>query len=75
MFKTFRVGGEPIQIAFLGEQLEKTIDKLQSSGWIIKDINHFTNTRAWDCSKQKYVETPEYIILAYKEVENENNNM
>lgn len=66
MIKIFHVGGEPTEIAFLAKKLEKMVDKLQSSGWIIKDINHFTNTRAWDMSKQKYVETPEYIIIACK---------
>ena len=67
MLKIFHVGGEPMKEAFLAEELEKMIDKLQLEGWIIKDINHFINKRAWDMSKQKYVETPEYIICAYKE--------
>lgn len=67
MIKIFHVGGDPMEISFLSEKLEKMIDKLQQTGWTIKDINHFTNTRAWDISKQKYVETPEYIICAYKE--------
>ena len=67
MIKMFHVGGEPTEVAFLAERLGKMVDNLQSSGWIIKDINHFTNTRAWDMGKQKYVETPEYIICAYKE--------
>lgn len=67
MIKIFHVGGDPLKEAFLAEDLETMIDKLQVDGWTIKDINHFTNKRAWDCSKQKYVETPEYIISAYKE--------
>lgn len=67
MIKIFHVGGEPTEVAFLAELLSKKVDDLQLSGWIIKDINHFTNTRAWDMNKQKYVETPEYIICAYKE--------
>lgn len=63
----FHVGGEPTEVAFLAERLSKMVDDLQSSGWIIKDINHFTNKRAWDYYNQKYVETPEYIICAIKD--------
>lgn len=69
MIKIFHVGGEPTKEAFLAEQLSKMVDDLQSNCWIIKDINHFTNKRAWDYYKQKYVETPEYIICAIKEVD------
>lgn len=66
MIKIFHVGGDPTEIAFLAETLSKKVDVIQANGWVINNINCIINTRAWDRNKQKYVETPEYIICAYK---------
>lgn len=66
IYKTFKVGGDPTKIAFLAGDLSDTIDKIQSSGWIIERIDSIDNTCAWDSHKQKYVSTTEYIIIAYR---------
>ena len=66
----FHVGGDPKRIAFLADELSRKIDDLQNSGWEIDGVDSITNTRAWDSSKQMYVETPEYIIRVKKETNN-----
>lgn len=71
IYKTFKVGGDPTKIAFLSGDLSDTIDKIQSSGWIIERIDSIDNTCAWDSHKQKYVSTTEYIIIAYRNAREE----
>lgn len=66
-YKVFCIGGDPKKIAFLANELRKKIDDLQDCGWEIDGVDLINNTRAWDSSKQMYVETPEYIIRAKKE--------
>ena len=66
IYKTFKVGGDPTKIAFLAADLSNTVDKIQSSGWIIERIDSIDNTSAWDFHKQKHVSTTEYIIIAYR---------
>ena len=66
-YVVFHVGGDPKKIAFLADELSRKIDDLQNLGWEIDGVDSITNTRAWDSSKQMYVETPEYIIRAKKE--------
>lgn len=66
-YKVFCIGGDPKKIAFLGGELSRKIDDLQSSGWEIDGVDLINNTSAWDSGKQMYVETPEYIIRAKKE--------
>lgn len=66
-YKVFCIGGDPKKIAFLANGLRKKIDDLQDCGWEIDGVDLINNTRAWDSSKQMYVETPEYIIRAKKE--------
>lgn len=66
-YEIFHVGGDPKEIAFLAGELSKKVNDLQYLGWEIDGIDLITNTRAWDRSKQMYVETPEYIIRAKKE--------
>lgn len=65
IYRTFKVGGDPTKIAFLAENLSNTVDEIQSLGWTIERIDSINNTRAWDCNKQIYVSTTEYIIIAY----------
>lgn len=65
IYRTFKVGGDPTRIAFLAEDLSNTVNKVQSLGWTIERIDSINNTRAWDCKKQMYVSTTEYIIIAY----------
>ena len=65
IYNTFRIGGDPNQIAFLADDLSDTVNILQSSGWFIERIDSINNTRAWDYRKQMYVSTQEYIIIAY----------
>lgn len=66
IYRTFRVGGDPTKIAFLAEDLSNTVDEIQSLGWTIERIDSINNTRAWDYNKQIYVDTTEYIIIAYR---------
>lgn len=66
-YKVFCIGGDPMKIAFLANALREKIDDLQNDGWEIDGVDLINNTRAWDSSKQMYVETPEYIIRAKKE--------
>lgn len=70
-YKIFHVGGDPKEIAFLAIELSRKIEDLQNIGWEIDGVDLITNTKAWDRSKQMYVETPEYIIRAKKETKNE----
>lgn len=65
IYRTFKVGGDPTRIAFLANDLSNTVNEIQSSGWTIERIDSINNTHAWDCTKQKYVSTTEYIIIAY----------
>ena len=65
IYNIFKVGGDPTKIAFLVDNLSDTVNKLQSLGWIIERIDSINNTRAWDYKKQTYVNTIEYIIIAY----------
>lgn len=65
-YGVFHVGGDPTKVAFLASDLSKEIRELQVNGWEIDGVDLITNTRAWDSSKQMYVETPEYIIRAKK---------
>lgn len=67
IYRSFHVGGDPTGIAFLADDLDEKLRSLQKAGWTIDGIDLITNTRAWDRSKQMYVETPEYIIRAKKE--------
>ena len=66
IYSTFRVGGDPTEIAFLAEDLSNTVNKLQLLGWTIERIDSINNTHAWDYKKQIYVSTTEYIIIAYR---------
>lgn len=68
MYNTFRVGGDPTKIAFLAEDLSNTINKLQLLGWTIERIDSINNTHAWNYKKQMYVNTTEYIIIAYHNI-------
>ena len=65
IYRIFRVGGDPTNIAFLAKDLSDTVNKVQLLGWTIERIDSINNTRAWDYKKQKYVSTTEYIIIAY----------
>lgn len=65
IYRIFRVGGDPTEIAFLAENLSNTVNKIQSLGWTIERIDSINNTRAWDRNKQEYASTTEYIIIAY----------
>ena len=65
-YNIVKVGGDPTEIAFLAENLSRIVGELQLSGWTIERIDPVDNTRAWDCKKQMYVSTTEYIIIAYR---------
>ena len=68
-YRSFHVGGDPTKIAFLADELNYELSSLQRAGWVIDSVNQIDNNRAWDVHKQMYVSTPEYIIIAKKEVE------
>ena len=74
-YRSFHVGGNPDKIAFLADELNDKIRSLQKVGWIIDDISRIDNNRAWSMSKQMYVSTTEYIIIAKREVEGETNGI
>ncbi len=65
-YKIFHVGGDPTRVAFLADKLAEMVSFLQDKGWEIAGIDFINNTKAWDVEKQRYVETPEYIIRAKK---------
>lgn len=69
IYRSFHVGGDPTKIAFLANELDDKLSSLQRAGWVIDSVNQIDNNRAWDFHKQMYVSTPEYIIIAKKEVE------
>ena len=68
-YMTISVGGDPDRAAFLSRDLDETLKRWQSDGWIIERITEVPIEKAWSYKEQKYVKFLEYIIVVYRQKE------